>query len=254
MVAMVLNAVGITAYPAAGGCYTFRMDEPAGLSRLEHAGDRARHTLTVAQVAAQLSEAGVARSERRIKYFCQNGQLDAGYLPSPTGDQWYINPASVPGLIGDLKQFDEQLRRRQQAAAGSGTSKEAPTGDTAAAGSSVLEQAATGNESRRPTEPVEGVSQQAAAAYRAQLEKRIEEKDETIKFLQEELVDRRTQISGMKAIIDGQRQLLETINNNVAPVFGALAQLVRGKSEPSDSIRATVMNEPQEREVEPPIA
>jgi hypothetical protein len=62
--------------------------------------------------------------------------------------------------------------------------------------------------------------------YVAQLETRFEEKDQTINFLQEELTDRRAQISGMKEIIDGQRGLLKQINEGFAPVFGALAQLV----------------------------
>jgi hypothetical protein len=55
------------------------MDDAADSSRLEHAGDSARHTLTVAQVAQQLLDAGVPRSERRIKYYCQKNTLDAGY-------------------------------------------------------------------------------------------------------------------------------------------------------------------------------
>jgi chromosome segregation ATPase len=77
-----------------------------------------------------------------------------------------------------------------------------------------------------------------------QLQKRIDEKDATIEFLQEELTDRRAQISGMKQIIDGQRQLLETINSNVAPVFGALAKLVAPKGRDGDDpIVAKMVND-----------
>jgi hypothetical protein len=216
------------------------MDDAAGSSMLDEASGRARHTLTVAQVAAQLADAGVARSERRIKYFCQTKVLDADKFPTPTGPQWYIDPASVPGLIGDLKQFDEQQRRRaQQAAAGSDALKPAPMADTAAAGSSRLQPAAAGIEDRRSDDPAGGVSQQAASGYVSQLEKRIEEKDRTIEFLQDELKDRRSQISGMKAIIDGQRQLLESINHNVAPIFQSLARLVAPKTNDEDD-RETV--------------
>lgn len=216
---------------------------------LEQAPSTPRHTLTVAAVAAQLAAAGVPRSERRIKYFCQTKLLDADKFPTPTGPQWYIDPTSVPGLIGDLRQFDEQQRRRlQQAAAGSDRAEAAPNSYSAQAGASMLQQAAADRTSERENENFSGMPQQAAAgpdraAYVAQLERRIDEKDATIKFLQEELVDRRSQISGMKAIIDGQRQLLETINNNVAPVFGALAQLVRGKSDVAGDIKATIVDE-----------
>jgi chromosome segregation ATPase len=86
------------------------------------------------------------------------------------------------------------------------------------------------------------------ARYIEQLQKRIDEKDETIEFLQEELTDRRAQISGMKQIIDGQRQLLETINTNVAPVFGALAKLVAPKGRDGDDPIVATMVDDAERE------
>jgi len=167
------------------------MDDAAGSSRLEHAGDRARHTLTVAQVAQQLFDADVPRSERRIKYYCQKNTLDAGYLPSPTGDQWYVNPASVPGLIGELKQFDEQIRRRKQHAATVSDIPEIPLNiNTDQAGSSVLEPAATELKNKDDA----GMMQPAATAYVSQLEKRIEEKDEVIGMLRGELVHRNEEI------------------------------------------------------------
>ena len=57
----------------------------------------------------------------------------------------------------------------------------------------------------------------------------------------------------MKNIIDGQRQLLETINNNVAPVFGALAKLVAPKDPDKDSVVATIVDD-AEREAAAPAA
>jgi len=245
------------------------MDGEASSSPLKRAGDRARHTLTIDQVAEQLLEAGVPRSKTRIAYFCREGTLDAGQLPSPTGDQWYINPASIPGLIGDLKQFDEQKRSRAEQAAARSNSPHPPhNGNPAAAGRSPLQQGATANDAQpKPLNTNPGAASFSALergetdkegteksepgptdqAYVSQLEKRIEEKDETIKFLQDELIDRRNQISGMKLIIDGQRELLQTINNNVAPVFGALAQLVSGKAKAEvEPTRTTIIDQPNE--------
>jgi hypothetical protein len=201
------------------------MDDAAGSSMLEQAPSRARHTLTVAEVAAQLAEAGVPRSERRIKYFCQSKLLDADKFPTPTGPQWYIDPASVPGLVGDLKQFDEQQRRRlQHAAAGSDTPKEEPTADTAAAGSSRLQPAATGDESTPPAEPAEGVLQQAAAApaaaYVAQLEKRIEEKDDFIGLLKGQLTAKDEQISELSTRYRETHTLLGAMQRMFAPLLG----------------------------------
>ena len=67
--------------------------------------------------------------------------------------------------------------------------------------------------------------------YVGQLEKRIEEKDQTIKFLQEELTDRRAQISGMKEIIDGQRGLLKQINERIRPGLWGAGPTRRAKEE-----------------------
>jgi len=151
----------------------------------------ARHTLTVAQVARRLADAGVPRSERRIKYFCQKGHLDADRLPSPTGPQWYVDPVSVPGVIGDLKQFDEQKRRRlQPAATGFDSPDLAPSSNSAAAGSSRIEPAASGLK----TGGDGGLPQPAAAPYITQLETRIEEKDEVIGLLRHELAQRNDEI------------------------------------------------------------
>ncbi len=61
----------------------------------------------------------------------------------------------------------------------------------------------------------------------ALLNQRLDEKDEEIAFLREELIDRRGQIKDMKSIIDGQNQLLDTIQRNVAPIFKALAATVQ---------------------------
>jgi hypothetical protein len=70
-------------------------------------------------------------------------------------------------------------------------------------------------------------------------------RDSTIEFLRDELKDRRTQISGMKEIIEGQRQLLEVMNGNMAPIFGALAKLVAPKSREQENgpIIATMVND-----------
>jgi hypothetical protein len=198
-----------------------------------------RHTLSVHEVEAQLLAAGVPRSRRHIQRLCQNQSFDAA--PLGPNDEWYIAPDSVPKVIGDLRAIEEQRSRRvasqrdvshQVAAEKSLTTAndmsrhDASQRDTAAA-QNKEEGSTTSNDTSR---------------YVAQLEKRIEEKDKTIDFLQEELVDRRSQIGGMKEIIDGQRLLLESINTNVAPVFTALAEVARGKPDARDVVRATIVD------------
>ena len=75
--------------------------------------DDIRHTLTVRDVEKLLADAGVQRSHRHVLRLCQSGMLDAVKIPGgPSGEEWYVTPASVPKAIGDLKQIDAQRARR----------------------------------------------------------------------------------------------------------------------------------------------
>ena len=75
--------------------------------------DDVRHTLTVREVETLLANAGVQRSHRHVLRLCQSGMLDAVKIPGgPSGEEWYVSPASVPKAIGDLKQIDAQRARR----------------------------------------------------------------------------------------------------------------------------------------------
>jgi hypothetical protein len=59
----------------------------SGLGRPQQDNDQQRHTLTVSEVGEQLAAAGVPRSERQIKRYCETGFLDAKKIPGPTGEQ-----------------------------------------------------------------------------------------------------------------------------------------------------------------------
>jgi len=67
-----------------------------------------RHTFTVDDVGVALTEAGVPRSRRQIIRYCETQMLEAVKVPGPSGEQWYIAPASVPKVVGDLKQWEAQ--------------------------------------------------------------------------------------------------------------------------------------------------
>ena len=84
------------------------MTDTPGLGRPQQDDDQLRHTLTIHDVSEQLATAGVPRSERQIKRYCESGFLDAKKIPGPTGDQWFVAPAALPRLIGDLQQWQMQ--------------------------------------------------------------------------------------------------------------------------------------------------
>jgi hypothetical protein len=84
------------------------MDDASGLGRPQQDDDQLRHTLTVHQVGERLAAAGVPRSERQIKRYCESAFLDAKKVPGPSADQWFVAPAALPKLIGDLQQWQMQ--------------------------------------------------------------------------------------------------------------------------------------------------
>ena len=90
------------------------MDDASGLGRPQQDDDQLSHTLTVHEVGERLAAAGVPRSERQIKRYCESAFLDAKKIPGPTGDQWFVAPAALPKLIGDLQQWQMQRAGHSQ--------------------------------------------------------------------------------------------------------------------------------------------
>src|SRR5436309_15621432 len=90
------------------------MNGTSGLGRPQQDDDQLRHTLTVHQVSERLAAAGVPRSERQIKRYCETAFLDAKKIPGPTGEQWFVAPAALPKLIGDLQQWQMQRAGRSE--------------------------------------------------------------------------------------------------------------------------------------------
>jgi hypothetical protein len=234
------------------------MDDTGATSRdtsrhVATAYDPLRHTLTVHEVELQLSAAGVGRTPRTIQRLCENKVFDAARLGG--NNEWFVAPDSVPKVIADLRAHDD-LRQRRVATLRDTSRHDAPEGGLNSANDVTRHDATRRDMSAAENLDIGGPSpndtsrhdatQPDASRYVGQLEKRIEEKDQTIKFLQEELTDRRTQISGMKEIIDGQRGLLKQINEGFAPVFGALAQLVAPKQrDDSERVTATFVERPE---------
>ncbi len=105
------DVMGISPALRRAPCYTATMPDTPSQSAAQHAA--ARHTLSVREVEVLLAQAGVQRSHRHVLRLCQSGMLDAVKMPGgPSGDEWYVSPASVPKAIGDLRQIDGRRERR----------------------------------------------------------------------------------------------------------------------------------------------
>lgn len=182
-------------------------------------------------VSARFIAAGLPRSMRSLQRYCNNGTFDCVKEATQTGDAFFVHEHSVKTAIAALKQLHDTKNHHRQ-----DTTDRAVSRHVADRVEPLHEEDA---ERHRPTmsdtvgaqtTDNEEVSKRDTSDYVAQLQARLTEKNEEIDFLREELIDRRGQIRDMKNIIDGQNQLLETIQTNVAPVFKALASTVNSDS------------------------
>ncbi len=181
-------------------------------------------------VSGEFIAAGLPRSMRSLQRYCNNGTLDCVKEATETGDAYFVHAHSVATAIESLKQLHDAKARQRQSATEPAMSHSVAT--------PTAPQVSPDNDRHSPTtsdtdagetSQHESATEPDTSRYVAQLEARLGEKDAEIAFLRDELTDRRGQIRDMKGIIDGQNQLLETIQTNVAPIFNALAATVRSK-------------------------
>lgn len=186
--------------------------------------------VTLDVVSRQFVAAGLPRSMRTLQRYCMNGTLDCVKEATDTGDTYFVSESSIERAIVSLRQLHEAKSGYRHAAteramSGHDARSDEPSssGDDDGHGPTQLDRDA------KETPARQAATGGDMAGHVAQLEQRLEEKDEEIAFLREELIDRRGQIKDMKGIIDGQNALLETIQTNVAPIFKALASTVETK-------------------------
>jgi hypothetical protein len=178
-----------------------------------------RHTLTVHDVESALVAADVPRSHRQVVRYCETGMLDAVKVPGPTGAQWYVSPASLPKVIGDLKQWEAQRGRHgvsEPDMSDPVALKKAHNGNADTASHGTPQPAVSGTEmSQKGSE-----TQPAMARYVEQLEKRIDEKDEVIDLLKGQLVAKDDQISELSTRYRETHTLLGAMQRMLAPLLG----------------------------------
>ena len=191
-----LHSLGITNSPNARRCYTVSMDDAPGHGRPEQDDDQLSHTLTVHEVSERLAAAGVPRSERQIKRYCESSFLDAKKVPGPTGNQWFVAPAGLPKLIGDLQQWQMQHGGHSQtrpAPSGNVMQEKSTHTNTDMPGHGRPQQATADEENKIDSATTEPVT----SGYVTQLERRLEEKDDVIGLLKGQLTIKDKQLGDL---------------------------------------------------------
>lgn len=195
------------------------MEDTASHSSPQSDNVELRHTLSVHDVEAALVTAGVPRSHRQVIRYCETGMLDAVKVPGPTGAQWYISPASLPKVIGDLKQWEAQRARQsspRQDVSGHVELEKARNSNSDMASRSTPEPAMSEKEISQKGSETEPVT----TGYVGQLEKRIEEKDDVIGLLKGQLAAKDEQISELSTRYRETHSLLGAMQRMFAPLLG----------------------------------
>jgi len=195
------------------------MQDTAGHGAPQLDNGELRHTLSVHDVGAALVAAGVPRSHRQIIRYCETAMLDAVKVPGPTGAQWYVSPASLPKVIGDLKQWEAQRAHHsspQQDTSNHVALDTPPNNNSDTAGHGAPQHAMSDIETSQKgseTQPV-------MARYVEQLEKRIEEKDDVIGLLKGQLIAKDEQIGELSTRYRETHSLLGAMQRMFAPLLG----------------------------------
>ena len=219
------------------------MTDIAGHGRTQPDADQLRHTLSISEVSLRLSAAGVPRSERQIKRYCETNFLDAKKIPGPTGEQWFVAPVALPKLIGDLQQWQMQREghgRPWPAVSDSVHLEKRLNSETDMAGHGRPQPAMSD-----PVTPKEEEGRTGESSKLTQLETRIEEKNEVIDLLKGQLVTKDKQLSDLSdrftslsdRFADTQK-LMGAMQRMLAPLLGQADPYVTPEKREVDEHRA----------------
>lgn len=195
------------------------MTDMSGHGRPQQDSDQLRHTLTIHEVSARLAAAGVPRSERSIKRYCETGFLDAKKVPGPTGEQWFVAPVALPKLIGDLQQWKVQQEghsRLQPAMSGSDTPKNASNAEADTAGHGRPEQAMS--DKQAPTETK--AAEPNASGDVVHLEREVQGLREDREFLRDQIKVKDGQIASLLERDRETNILVRGLQEMLTPLLG----------------------------------
>ena len=228
-------------------CYTSHMPDEA---RPVATSPDTQYSLTIDEAATLYARAGHPRTLRTVQRYCASGHLECVKAQTMLGDKYFVEPTSVARHIAQI----EELVGLNTRAQGPGFSRQVATPVAAQyqnaddpqdatepdlsppvaivakdsepeLAQAKIETGAETNVRHAPT-PVEPASRQDAtdeamtSRYVAQLEKRIEEKDQVITLITTQLTAKDQQISELSTRYRETHTLLGAMQRMLAPLLG----------------------------------
>ena len=169
------------------------------------------YILSLDEVSEHYARNGHPRTIRTLQRYCASGHLEAQKVATALGDKYLVTPQSVArhlSQIEELRALDIVATRRDQP-------RHDATPVAAPDSPLVLPEVASAADALRQVATEEGESR-----YLAQLEKRIEEKDDVIGLLKGQLVAKDEQISELSTRYRETHTLLGAMQRMLAPLLG----------------------------------
>jgi hypothetical protein len=209
-----------------------------------------QYSLTIDEAASLYAQAGHPRTLRTVQRYCASGHLDCVKAQTMLGDKYFVEPTSVGRHIAQI----EELVGLNTRAQGPGFSRQVATPVAAQYQNADDRHGATEPDLSLPVEigtkdsepelaqtnietgaeinlrqgptPIDRSSRQDAtndvltSRYVAQLEKRIEEKDQVITLITTQLTAKDQQISELSTRYRETHTLLGAMQRMLAPLLG----------------------------------
>jgi hypothetical protein len=176
-------------------------DDP---SRLVATRPDIEFTVTIDEALERYTRAGLPRTPRSVQRYCAKGHLECRLIETPFGEKYLISPESIDKHIAYIEEVRPAASSRDEPRHVATTvAREEKHDEPRHEGSTSTDQ-----------------SRHVATPYVEQLEKRMEEKNEEIRFLRSEVAVKNEQIKDMTERARETNHLIAGLQKMLTPLLG----------------------------------
>lgn len=172
-------------------------------------------TLSIDDALERYTRAGLPRTPRSIQRYCAKGHLECRLIDTGFGEKYLITPSSVDKHIAYIEEVRPVATRRDMSghvATGRDSSRQVAT--------SVAPRENHEKPLPGPAITPDDKSRPVATEHMQQLEKRIDEKDDEIRFLRSEVAVKNDQIKDLTERARETNHLIGGLQKMLTPLLG----------------------------------